>query len=79
MTRNVHLSDVKPRPRSLVNWERYRHTRLALFIECFCEFVSGLVLTQSCVFSPFPDVQLGVFLYTWCGTSAKITFAVAVG
>ncbi|KAJ3727756.1 putative aquaporin 2 [Lentinula raphanica] len=40
MTSNiVHLRDVQARPKFFTVWERYRHTSVHWFVECFAEFV----------------------------------------
>ncbi|TRM64676.1 putative aquaporin 2 [Schizophyllum amplum] len=41
----MHLSDVKRRPRLFSSWEKYRHTKIHWFVECFAEFLGVFLYT----------------------------------
>jgi hypothetical protein len=38
----IHLHDIAPRGRTLLQWERARHSHARWFVECLAEAVRGL-------------------------------------
>ncbi|KAJ3755450.1 putative aquaporin 2 [Lentinula raphanica] len=82
MTSNiVHLRDVQARPKFFTVWERYRHTSVHWFVECFAEFLgvffyvyAGLRSSPSRYNPEFPIAVLQIGLAYACG----IVFAIGI-